>query len=121
MVRSTANGRMVLALQRLGIFFGVSAGTVLILYGEILVLAGLNYGSVDLSVMLQSCPDLAARYPMTIAGFMGMVFIGKVCAVMLCGGLLWLLLLGTVRAVQRLLYLDFWRLWKELLTTALRI
>ena len=48
MVRSTANGRVVLALQRLGIFFGVSAGTVLILYGEILVLAGLNYGSVDL-------------------------------------------------------------------------
>ena len=108
MVRSTANGRVVLALQRLGIFFGVSAGTVLILYGEILVLAGLNYGSVDLSVMLQSCPEFGSCvYPMTIAGFMGMVFIGKVCAVMLCGGLLWLLLLGIRKSSAAVIILGF--------------
>lgn len=102
--------------------FRGKCGTVLILYGEILVLAGLNYGSVDLSVMLQSCPEFGSCvYPMTIAGFMGMVFIGKVCAVMLCGGLLWLLLLGIRKSSAAVIVLGFLAAVEELLTTALRI
>lgn len=94
MVRSTRNGRLKLAGQRVFLLFAVSVGSVVLFYGEIFVLANRIYGPVRLSAVLQSAVEFEhCVFPMTVGGFLFRICFGKVMAVMAIGLLLWVLLL----------------------------
>lgn len=93
-VHATPHGRLTLALRRMGILFGVSAASVLLLYGTNLVLGFSLYGGLDdLGRAAQSVETLG-KLPVlcTVGQFLIQYILLRIASAFLIALLLWLLL-----------------------------
>lgn len=93
-VHATPHGRLTLALRRMGILFGVSAASVLLLYGTNLVLGFSLYGGLDdLGRAAQSVEVLGKLpLPCTVGQFLTQYMLLRIAAACFVALLLWLLL-----------------------------
>ncbi len=93
-VHASPRGRLLLAFRRLGILFGVSAASVLLLYGTNLALGFSLYGGLDdLGRAAQSVEVLGKLpLPCTVGQFLTQYMLLRIAAACFVALLLWLLL-----------------------------
>lgn len=91
-VHAAPNGRLWLALHRMGVLFGVSAIGVLLLYGSNLLLGFSVYGGLDDLGRAAQSVELLGKTPMicTVGEFLLLYLVFKVGATFLVALLLWL-------------------------------
>lgn len=93
-VHAAPRGRLRLALRRVGILFGVSAVSVLLLYGTNLVLGFSLYGGLDDLGRAAQSAEILGKLPVlcTVGQFLIQYILLRVAAAFLIALLLWLLL-----------------------------